>query len=225
MDAIELLKKDHQKVTELFKRFNGGGGLTGMVKRVAGSIPERQRRQAADQICRELDVHALIEEEVFYPAVRALNDDELNSQLSEAFNEHATVKRQVAMIRNGIGRDADLQSKVDELQKCVDHHVSEEEGEMFPRVEELMDEGRRRELGRELQARKSQAMPSTRSSAGRSSARATRGRTAKASRRRTTSRRTTPSTKRARTRTAARAKPRKRSKTGARGRSRSRRTR
>jgi len=134
MDAIELLKKDHQKVTELFKRFNGGGGLTGMVKRVAGSIPERQRRQAADQICRELDVHAQIEEEIFYPAVRALNDDELNSQLSEAFNEHATVKRQVAMIRNGIGRDADLQSKVDELQKCVDHHVSEEEGEMFPKA-------------------------------------------------------------------------------------------
>jgi len=221
MDAIELLKKDHQKVTELFKRFNGGGGLTGMVKRVAGSIPERQRRQAADQICRELDVHALIEEEIFYPAVRALNDDELNSQLSEAFNEHATVKRQVAMIRNGIGRDADLQSKVDELQKCVDHHVSEEEGEMFPRVEELMDEGRRSELGRALQARKSQAMPA-RAPAKRATSG---GRTVKATRRRTTSRRTTPSTKRARTRTAARAKPRKRSKAGARGRSRSRRTR
>jgi len=208
MDAIELLKKDHQKVTELFKRFNGGGGLTGMVKRVTGSIPERQRRQAADQICRELAVHTLIEEELFYPAVRALNDDRLNAQLSEAFNEHATVKQQVATIRNGIGRDADLQSKMDELQGCVDHHVSEEEGEMFPRVEKLMDEGRRSELGRELQSRKSQATPA-----------------AKASRRRTTSRRTTASTKRSRARTAARAKPRKRSKTGARGRSRSRRTR
>ena len=208
MDAIELLKKDHQKVTELFKRFNGGGGLTGMVKRVTGSIPERQRRQAADQICRELAVHTLIEEELFYPAVRALNDDRLNAQLSEAFNEHATVKRQVATIRNGIGRDADLQSKMDELQGCVDHHVSEEEGEMFPRVEKLMDEGRRSELGRELQSRKSPATPA-----------------AKASRRRTTSRRTTASTKRSRARTAARAKPRKRSKTGARGRSRSRRTR
>jgi len=220
MDAIELLKKDHQKVTELFKRFNGGGGLTGMVKRVAGTIPERQRRQAADQVCRELDVHALIEEEIFYPAVRALNDDKLNSQLSEAFSEHATVKRQVATIRNGIGRDADLQSRMDELQACVDHHVGDEEGEMFPRVEELMDEGRRSELGRELQARKSRAMP-TRAAAKRAT---TAGRTAKASRRRTTSRQTTAN-KRARTRTVARAKPRKRSKTGARGRARSRRTR
>ena len=62
MDAIEMLKKDHEKVTELFRRFNGGGGLTGMVKRATGSIPERERRRAADQICRELDAHALIEE-------------------------------------------------------------------------------------------------------------------------------------------------------------------
>lgn len=213
MDAIELLKKDHQKVTQLFKRFNGGGGLTGMVKRVAGTIPQRQRRQAADQICRELDAHALIEEEVFYPGVRALNDDKLNSLLAESFQEHGTVKRLVATIRNAIGRDADLQSKMDELQGCVDHHVREEEGEMFPRVEELMDDGRRRELGRELQARKSQAMPARAVSA--------RGRTAKASRRRTPSR-TTASTKRARARTAARARPRKRTKPGARGRSRSR---
>ena len=220
MDAIELLKKDHQKVTELFRRFNGGGGITGMVRRATGSIPERQRRQAADQVCRELDVHALIEEEVFYPAVRSLDDDKLNAMLAEAFNEHATVKRLVATIRNGIGRDADLQSKMDDLQGCVDHHVREEENEMFPRIEELMDEGRRRELGTQLQTRKSQAMP-----ARAAAKRATSGRrTAKAARRRTTTGRATTH-KRTRARAAARAKLRKRSKTGARGRSRSRRTR
>ena len=220
MDAIELLKKDHEKVTELFRRFNGGGGITGMVRRATGTIPERQRRQAADQVCRELDVHTLIEEEVFYPAVRSLDDDKLNAMLAEAFNEHATVKRHVATIRNGIGRDADLQSKMDDLQGCVDHHVREEENEMFPRIEELMDAGRRRELGTQLQARKSQAMP-----ARAAAKRATSGRrTAKAARRRTTTGRATTH-KRTRARAAARAKPRKRSKTGARGRSRSRRTR
>ena len=220
MDAIELLKKDHEKVTELFRRFNGGGGITGMVRRATGTIPERQRRQAADQVCRELDVHALIEEEVFYPAVRSLDDDKLNAMLAEAFNEHATVKRLVATIRNGIGRDADLQSKMDDLQGCVDHHVREEENEMFPRIEELMDEGRRHELGTQLQTRKSQAMP-----ARAAAKRATSGRrTAKAARRRTTTGRATTH-KRTRARAAARAKPRKRSKTGARGRSRSRRTR
>jgi hemerythrin superfamily protein len=224
MDAIELLKNDHAKVTELFKRFNGGGGLTGMVKRVTGNVPERQRRQAADQICRELDVHAQIEEEVFYPGVRALDDDKLNKMLTEAFQEHATVKRQVATIRNGIGRDPDLQEKMNELQSCVDHHVREEENEMFPRIEELMDEPRRSELGRELQARKSEVSP-TRRAPKRATPRTSRTRTATtAARRRRTSARATPATKRARTRSAARSKARKRTKTAAaRGRARSRR--
>ena len=224
MDAIELLKKDHAKVTELFQRFNGGGGLTGMVRRVTGSVPERQRRQAADQVCRELDVHAQIEEEVFYPGVRALNDDKLNKMLTEAFQEHATVKRQVATIRNGIGRDPDLQEKMNELQSCVDHHVREEENEMFPRVELLMDEPRRSELGRELQARKAQASPTRRAPTRAASARTGRTRTATSTtRRRRTAGRATPATKRARTRAAARSKARKRTKTAARGRSRSRR--
>ena len=225
MDAIELLRKDHEKVTELFRRFNGGGGLTGIVKRVTGNVPERQRRQAADQICRELDVHALIEEEVFYPGVRSLNDDRLNAMLSEAFKEHATVKRQVAMLRNGIGRDHDLQSKMNELQSCVDHHVREEEGEMFPRVELLMDAPRRDELGSELEARKQDAKPARASRSDRraTATRTTRGRTAKArgSRRRTVGR-VTRSTKRGRARTTARAKGRKRTKTAARSRTRGR---
>jgi hemerythrin superfamily protein len=225
MDAIELLKKDHEKVNELFRRFNGGGGLTGMVKRATGSIPDRQRRQAADQICRELDVHALIEEEIFYPGVRALNDDQLNSMLAEAFKEHATVKRQVAMIRNGIGRDQNLQSSMNELQSCVQHHVREEEGEMFPRVELLMDAPRRDELGAALQARKHDAdvRPAARATAGRT----TRGRTAKArtSRRRRSVAHASRRTKRTSARTTPRAKTRKRTKTAARGRTRSRRAR
>ena len=227
MDAIELLKKDHEKVTELFRRFNGGGGLTGIVKRVTGNVPERQRRQAADQVCRELEVHALIEEEVFYPGVRSLNDDRLNEMLTEAFNEHATVKRQVAMIRNGIGRDHDLQSKMDELQSCVDHHVREEENDMFPRVELLMNAARRDELADEMQARKQSAKPAraARSARRATPTRTTRGRTAKArgARRRTVASETR--TKRARTRATTRAKARKRTKTAARGRTRSRRAR
>jgi hemerythrin superfamily protein len=225
MDAIELLKKDHQKVKELFQRFNGGGGLTGMVKRVTGNVPERQRRQAADRICRELDAHAHIEEEIFYHGVRALDDDQLNGMLAEAFKEHATVKRQVSTIRNAIGRDHDLQAKMDELQSCVDHHVREEEGEMFPRVELLMDAPRREELASEMQARKQdlEARPSARASR----AATTRGKTAKArsSRRRRTVGGTTRRTKQARARTTARARTRKRAKTAARGRARSRRAR
>ena len=202
MDAIQLLEKDHQKVTELFRRFNGGGGLTGLVKRVTGNVPDRQRRQAADQICRELEMHTTIEEELFYPAVRALNDDRLNGMLAEAFKEHGTVKEHVATIRNGIGVDSDLQSKMNELQSDVDHHVREEENEMFPRVELLMDAPRRDRLARDMRARKQQIQP-------------TRART----RRRAAATRTRARTRR---RTAAAAKKRKRVRTTAPARARGR---
>lgn len=205
MDAIEMLEKDHQKVTELFQRFNGGGGLTGLVKRVTGNVPDRQRRQAADQICRELEVHTIIEEELFYPAVRALNDDRLNGMLAEAFKEHATVKQLVATIRSGTGVDSDLKSKMNELQSDVDHHVREEEHEMFPRVELLMDAPRRDRLAREMRARKQQAEP--RPARRRAAASRTRSRT------------------RTRRRTAAAAKKRKRVRTTARARARGRRGR
>ena len=205
MDAIELLEKDHQKVTELFRRFNGGGGLTGLVKRVTGNVPDRQRRQAADQICRELEVHTTIEEEIFYPAVRALNDDRLNGMLAEAFKEHATVKQLVATIRNGIGVDHDLQSKMNELQSDVDHHVREEEHEMFPRVELLMDAPRRDRLARDMRTRKQQVQP--RPARRRAAATRTRART------------------RTRRRTVAAAKKRKRVRTTARARTRGRRGR
>jgi hemerythrin superfamily protein len=154
MDAIELLKRDHQTVTELFHRFNGGGGLTGIVNRFTGKVSDRQRRTAAEQICRELEAHTRIEEEIFYPAVRALGDERLSGLVDEAKKEHATVKQQVAQIRRGIGKDPDLQAKMNELQSNVDHHVREEENEMFPRVEVAMDQVRRDELGRELQSRK-----------------------------------------------------------------------
>jgi iron-sulfur cluster repair protein YtfE (RIC family) len=200
MDAIEMLEKDHQKVTELFRRFNGGGGLTGLVKRVTGNVSDRQRRQAADQICRELEVHTTVEEELFYPAVRALNDDRLNGMLAEAFKEHATVKQLVATIRSGTGVDSDLQSKMNELQSDVDHHVREEEHEMFPRVELLMDAPRRDRLAREMRARKQQVEP--RPARRRAAATRTRART------RTRRRTTAAAKKRKRVRTTVRARAR-----------------
>src|SRR5204862_944195 len=55
MDAIQLIMKDHDRVEELFARFKGGGGLTGLVRRVTGNVPARERRTAVERICRELD--------------------------------------------------------------------------------------------------------------------------------------------------------------------------
>ena len=155
MDAIELLKKDHRNVESLFQRFNGGGGITGAVKRLAGTAGSpSERRSIAEKICAELDVHARIEEQVFYPAVRALRDHRLSELVSESTQEHATIKQRVAETRRSMDDEDGLQTAVDSLQECVDHHVREEENEMFPLLEERMPTARREELGRELAAHK-----------------------------------------------------------------------
>ena len=155
MDAIDLLKKDHAKVATLFQRFNDGGGLTGVVKRLTGNAASpRQRRSAAEQICRELDVHASIEETTFYPALRALRDQRLDEMLDEAQREHGSIKDGVQESRAVFADDERLRTAMATLQQCVDHHVREEENEMFPLVEERMPENERAGLGRELAARR-----------------------------------------------------------------------
>lgn len=160
MDAIELLTADHRKVEDLFHRFDDGGGLTGMVKRLTGaSASARQRRTVAERICRELDTHARIEEQIFYPAVRALHDQRLGELVGESVDEHATIKERVAAARGSLGDDNALRERMKSLRECVDHHVHEEENEMFPLLEQRMPEDERGRVGRELAAGKRKSAP------------------------------------------------------------------
>jgi hemerythrin superfamily protein len=154
MEATQLLKTDHEKVTQLFRRFNGGGGVTGLVRRMTGNVASSERQAALEGICRELTIHAAIEEEIFYPALRRTGDDELGRQVDEALREHGQVKR---MVRSLEGRSADAEGVTEEvnaLQECVDHHVNEEENEMFPRVHEVIGNRERAELGQQMRERK-----------------------------------------------------------------------
>jgi len=179
MDAIELVKKDHDKVEELFARFKGGGGVTGLVRRMTGNVTSRERKTAVAGICQELDVHAKIEEEILYPAIIATGDPELRKMIDEAIREHAGVKAQIAALRQHPD-DEDLDAKVSQLESDVNHHVREEENEMLPRVEERIPENERAALGRRMQQRK-RAL----------SGRATPATARRASTTKTTSRRTT----------------------------------
>jgi hemerythrin superfamily protein len=144
MDAIELLKKDHQEVTRLFQRFSGRKG-------------RRNDTSVVEKICDELDVHARIEEEIFYPAVREASS-ELARKVDESLQEHARVKEQVRslreQLRGGAEGDEALEGQMSALEQDVEHHVTEEEGEMFPQVAEEMDERQRTRLGERLKARK-----------------------------------------------------------------------
>ena len=170
MDAIEMLTNDHNKVRELFKKFNGGGGITGLVRRTVGSVSTRERQQALKRLCLELDVHTRIEEEIFYPAVTALEDHELGNQVKEALREHARVKQEVSHLKDARADEPGVDERMADLERDVEHHATEEEKEMFPRLEKLMPEEERRDLAtrmRELKQRASGSKSTRSSSVGR----------------------------------------------------------
>jgi len=154
MDAIELLTDDHNKVRALFKEFAGGGGVTGLVRRAVGSVSAAERRKIVNQVCKELEVHTRIEEKLFYPAVNALGDRELTKQVTEALREHGKVKQEIAGLREVRGDEDDLEDRMTQLENDVEHHATEEENEMFPRLGELMPADERQDLGRQMQALK-----------------------------------------------------------------------
>ncbi|MFD2365641.1 hemerythrin domain-containing protein [Pseudoduganella sp. GCM10020061] len=141
-DATKLLEQDHREVEDLFKKFED---LTDRAK--------VSKKKIADQICNELTVHTQIEEEIFYPAVRESGDD-FEDMVDEAVVEHASAKDLIAQIES-MDPDEDLyDAKVKVLQEMIEHHVEEEEKEMFPKVRKLgldLDE-----IGRQMQARKEQ---------------------------------------------------------------------
>lgn len=121
-DAIDLLIEDHDKVKKLFKEY----------EKIAKKGDVEAKVEIAQQICEELTIHAQIEEEIFYPAARqAINDDDM---LNEAEVEHATAKDLIAQIQEMSGEDEMYDAKVKVLGEYINHHVEEEEGEMFKKV-------------------------------------------------------------------------------------------
>jgi hemerythrin superfamily protein len=118
-DAIALLKADHEAVSQLFAEFEK-----------TRSIPNK--KALVTEICTALSVHAQIEEEIFYPAVKAALTDKL--LVPEATVEHAGVKDLIAQLE-GIEPDGEMyDAKVKVLSEYVKHHVKEEQTEMFPKA-------------------------------------------------------------------------------------------
>jgi hemerythrin superfamily protein len=144
-DAIEMLKADHQKVRELFQKY------------VAAS-DQHAKRQVADQVFVELETHAQLEEMVFYPAFEEAADDEGKQLVEEARQEHQKVKSLIAELR-GLDADAAFDTKFRQLMDNVEHHVQEEETEIFPEAEEILAEDNE-DLVDEMQEIKAQLLAS-----------------------------------------------------------------
>jgi len=121
-DAIALLTEDHKKVQKLFKDF----------EKLKEEEDEERRQQLVTMICAELTIHAQIEEEIFYPAARDAVDDE--DLLDEAEVEHASAKSLIAQLSSMEPGDELYDAKVTVLGEYVNHHVKEEQDELFPKV-------------------------------------------------------------------------------------------
>ncbi|SET49307.1 hemerythrin domain-containing protein [Stigmatella erecta] len=122
MDAIALLKADHKTVETLFRKFEK-----------AGDNAKKLKRKLVDQIIRELAVHAVIEEQVFYPAVRA-KAGKLEPQVLEALEEHHVAKWLLSELDSLPPEAERFDAKVSVLMESIRHHVKEEEEELFPQV-------------------------------------------------------------------------------------------
>ncbi len=121
MDAIVLLKEDHQTVEKLFKEFEQ-----------AGDRAYKTKRKIADKVIEELTVHAWIEEKIFYPAARAAVPDTTDHVL-ESVEEHHVVLWMLSELTGLDPQDERFDAKMTVLIENVRHHVEEEEKEWFPR--------------------------------------------------------------------------------------------
>lgn len=123
VDALELLKEDHEHVKSMFEQYDGLSDRAHVTK-----------KKLATEICTELTKHATAEEEIFYPAVRAAGGKEQQDLVDEAIVEHASAKDLIAQIMGMESTDELFDAKVKVLGELIDHHVQEEEKEMFPKA-------------------------------------------------------------------------------------------
>ncbi|ARO87801.1 hemerythrin [Nitrosospira lacus] len=139
-DAIKLLTEDHTKVKKMFKDF----------EKLCQKNDNRGKEELAAKICGELTVHAQLEEEIFYPAVReAIDEDKL---MNEAMIEHASAKDLITQIQSMKASDPMFDATVTVLGEYINHHIKEEQNEIFPKTQKAgMD---LEALGEEIKERK-----------------------------------------------------------------------
>ncbi len=148
MNALDLLKADHKKVKRLFDEVlaDESSALKG-------------QRATVERILAELELHAKVEESIFYPAVQAKTkrDTDDREAVLEAAEEHASMKDIMRRIKKSTGRDDTLRAKVTVLKEIVAHHVEEEESELFPEAKRLLGDKKLDKLGAQIAETKARA--------------------------------------------------------------------
>ncbi len=152
MNAIELLKEDHDRVDKLFQKVK--------------ATPDGDHKDLFEKIKAELDVHTHIEETIFYPKLKEDGNEEIKDIVLEGIEEH----RQAKMFLKELAALTDDSEKFDPklkvLMEDISHHVQEEEGKMFPMVEEHFEESVLQELGQEMEKEKKSFEKSSKAASG-----------------------------------------------------------
>ena len=140
MNALDLLKQDHEEVKELFEQ-------------AEATDDSKEQRNIFKQIKKALETHARIEEGIFYPAME--KHEQLKDLVLESYEEHKQIKILLKKMDDLVTGSEEFEPKLSVLQEIVEHHAEEEEeGNMFPQVRELVDDAALEELGRKLKAAK-----------------------------------------------------------------------
>ncbi len=144
MNAIELLEQDHRAVEKLLEQ---GDGTT--------ERATKTRPQLLERLKAELTVHEIIEEEIFYPALK--EHPKAKELVLEAYEEHNVVDRIMADLETVSPEDETWGAKFTVMKENIEHHIEEEEAEMFEQARQVFDEAELEELGARMAARKEQA--------------------------------------------------------------------
>ncbi|WP_199431960.1 hemerythrin domain-containing protein [Qaidamihabitans albus] len=143
MDAIELLKHDHRMVEQLFRDYEA-------------AATAEQRRGVVEITVRELSKHAALEELMVYPLAKKVLPDEAR-EIDEHLAEHLSVKKTLAELDRLSAGDERADELMAELQREIEEHVQEEEGEMMPKLRDALDQQALDELGEEIDRAKKTA--------------------------------------------------------------------
>ncbi len=141
MDILDLIRKDHRQVETLFKEIENTNNNQELYDRF-------------NELYKEINLHAKVEEQTFYPAIRESGDH--NQLVNEAQKEHDEAKELLEEIASLSPASTEFEQKIRQLKEAIQHHVQEEEKEVFPLVSECMSAEEREQLGREFTTSKSQ---------------------------------------------------------------------
>ena len=150
MNAIELLKQDHDKVDRLFQKVK--------------ATDEDEHQELFEKIKQELEVHTHIEETIFYPKIK--EEKELEDIVLEGIEEHHQAKMFLRELSNLADDSEKFEPKLKVLMEDIEHHVQEEEGQMFPKIEKLFDRATLEDLGKQMEEEKKNFKKSQTASAG-----------------------------------------------------------